>query len=93
MSRTGAAGGFALLRKQFPLRLAYAITINRSQGQELDRTLFDIRDNVFSHGQCYVALSRVRSRQNIAAFINSATEVINGQPATINIVYRELLLE
>jgi ATP-dependent exoDNAse (exonuclease V) alpha subunit len=87
------AGGFALLRKQFPLRVAYAVTINRAQGQELDRALVDIRDNVFTHGQCYVALSRVRRREHIALFLNSETELVDGHAATVNIVFPELLLE
>lgn len=73
--------------KQFPLQLACVITINRSQGQELDRTLLDLRDHALSHGQRYVALSRVRRRQGIAALINSEAELVDGNPAAINIVY------
>ena len=45
---------FELLRTQFPLRLAYCMTINKSQGQELQHCCLDLRSPPFSHGHLYV---------------------------------------
>ncbi|PIA43947.1 hypothetical protein AQUCO_01800182v1 [Aquilegia coerulea] len=49
---------FQMARRQFPVRLAFAMTINKSQGQSVKYVGIDLRNHVFSHGQLYVALSR-----------------------------------
>ena len=78
------------LRRQFPLRLAYSLTFNKSQGQTLERIGLDLRNDVFCHGQLYVALGRVRNRQSIRVLV-SPNRVINGTAAVTNVVYPELL--
>jgi ATP-dependent DNA helicase PIF1 len=50
---------------QYPLRLAWAITVHKSQGQTLNRVIFDIERGAFAHGQTYVALSRCSSFEGL----------------------------
>ena len=56
---------FILYRKQFPITIAFCMTINKSQGQSFDYVGLYIKRPLFSHGQLYVALSRCRNPKNI----------------------------
>jgi ATP-dependent exoDNAse (exonuclease V) alpha subunit len=83
-----------MCRTQFPLRLAYCTTVNKSQGQEYDTVLIDLRQETFAHGHLYVALSRVKYSDKITVLINrSQTRTTDDNHAMLtNILYPELLL-
>lgn len=80
-------------RLQFPIRPAFAITINKSQGQTMVRASVWLESSVFGHGQLYVAGSRVGHPANILFAINRSETDDDSNPAnaTRNVVYREVL--
>lgn len=78
---------FILTRKQFPIRLCFAMTVNKAQGQSLQHVGVDLRTGAFTHGQLYVALSRVTSVDGITILLSD-----NSFNKTTNIVYPEVLL-
>ena len=50
---------------QYPLKLAWAVTIHKSQGQTFDRVIIDVGWGTFSHDEMYVALSRCTTLEGI----------------------------
>ena len=85
-------GDFSFLwtRRQFPVRTSFAITINKAQGQTMKSIGIWLRNPVFSHGQLYVAVSRVGSPSNLKLAIKNQKDGINHH--TDNVVYKEVLL-
>ena len=59
-----AKNGFHLIREQFPVQIACAWTIHRSQGLTMDRLAFDPH-GIHRHGLVYIALSRVRNIKSL----------------------------
>ncbi|KAI3854788.1 hypothetical protein MKX03_015873 [Papaver bracteatum] len=79
---------FILHRRQFPVRICYAMTINKSQGQSLPNVGVYLEEPVFSHGQLYVAISRTTRRQGLRILIKKTGNEPDGY--TKNIVYGEI---
>ena len=79
---------FNIRCRQFPVRLAFAITINHAQGQSVKYVGVDLCIPVFTHGQLYVAMSRVTSKKNLKILL----PLDNLDSRMNNIVYKEALL-
>nr|XP_027096038.1 uncharacterized protein LOC113715934 [Coffea arabica] len=79
---------FPIKRRQFPMKVAFAMTINKSQGQTLKNVGVYLPEPVFSHGQLYVALSHATLPVGLKIFIVN----IDNDPwdYTKNIMYREI---
>lgn len=79
---------FCLWRLQFPVALAFAIMINKAQGQSVHYVGVDLHMPVFTHGQLYVALSRSTSHNHVHILLphDSPNQVQN-------IIYNEILIE
>jgi ATP-dependent DNA helicase PIF1 len=81
---------FEWQRRQFPVRPAFAITINKSQGQTLKFAGVWLRGEVFAHGQLYVACSRVSHPDNLRFALKRDPN--RAECIATNIVYKEVLL-
>ena len=88
LSPTESKWPFILKRRQFPLKICYAMTINKSQGQTLNNMGLYLPSLVFSHGQLYVALSRVTRLEGLKILIKNKDKQEQGY--TKNIVYKEV---
>jgi hypothetical protein len=82
-------------RRQFPIRPAFAMTINKSQGQTFEKVGIYLPSPVFSHGQLYVAFSRAKSKNNVKIKIEETErqgklESKSDRVFTINCVYKEI---
>jgi energy-coupling factor transporter ATP-binding protein EcfA2 len=88
-------GAVKVRRTQFPIRVAYSMTINKSQGKTLERVLLDLRCGVFGHGQLYVGIGRVRTSVSIAILLCPGHKItmleLDELYWVTNVVYPELL--
>ena len=75
---------FAFARHQFPIRPAFAVTINKSQGSTYNKVGINLTSHVFSHGQLYVALSRVKDWASVTVLLPE------GHHTTKNIVWHNI---
>ena len=83
-------GSYQLMRTQFPLRLAYAVSVNKSQGQGYEKLLLDSTTQPFQHGHGYVAFSRVYDNKNIKVLCKDCN-IVDGALTIENVVYNELI--
>ena len=81
---------FKMKRVQFPVKLAFSVTSNKAQGQTLSKVGIYLGRNFFSHGQLYVAMSRVSSSTNIKILARNATFPNKSGHFIDNIVYPEV---
>ena len=72
--------------RQFPIRLAFVMTVNKAQGQSIINIGIDLHVPIFSHGQLYVALSCCTSTRIKVLFPEHSDTT-----ATKNMVYKEIL--
>ncbi|XP_074271087.1 uncharacterized protein LOC141595011 [Silene latifolia] len=81
---------FQFQRNQFPLKLSFAMTVNKCQGQTLSQVAVYLPRPCFSHGQLYVALSRARKAKHVTVVAAPGPETV---PATFvrNVVSYEAL--
>jgi ATP-dependent DNA helicase PIF1 len=77
---------FLWQRRQFPVRVAFGMTINKAQGQTLQRVAVFLEEPVFGHGQLYVAASRVGCAANLKFALPRSA-----RGRTQNVVYTELM--
>ena len=80
---------FKLNRRQFPVSVCFAMTINKSQGQTLSQVGLLLQRPVFSHGQLYVAVSRVKTKRGLKVICCDRDG--NYTDETPNVVYKEVL--
>ena len=78
---------------QFPLRLAWAITIHKSQGHTYGSVAVDMGDGAFAHGQTYVALSRCKSLEGLFLKREIVREDIIVDPAITNFMKNIKVIE
>ncbi|KAG2694740.1 hypothetical protein I3760_08G159300 [Carya illinoinensis] len=83
--------GFSFKGTQLPIKISFAMTINKSQGHTLDFVGIYLPQPVFCHGQLYAALSKAKSCSSIKVLIRPISNDQSEESHIKNIVYRDLL--
>ena len=84
-------GNIKIKRSQFPIRVAFATSSNKSQGQTLLKVVYDIRNGAFTHGQCFVSNGRVCNKGSIMYLTDDQCLGAEDNVYMRNIVWPELL--
>ena len=94
LTPTDSGFPFILKRRQFPIRPAFCITINKGQGQSLETVgiFLSSPEAIFGHGQLYVALSRVQNPRGLKIMVCGGSEYASGEVLVKNVVYLEIFL-
>ncbi len=86
---------FTLCRRHFPVRPTFAMTINKAQGQTLKMVGIFLPKPIFTHGQLYVAMSRIGCPEGVKLLVTDgwkdAHEDAHAGVYTHNVVYTEVL--
>ncbi|GJQ94208.1 ATP-dependent DNA helicase PIF1-like protein [Tanacetum coccineum] len=88
LTSTQSKWPFVLKRRQYPVKPCYVMTINKSQGQSLNYVGLYLPNPVFSHGQLYVALSKVTNPDGLKILMTEDGDK-ELKHCTLNIVYKE----
>ena len=97
MECTESKLGIPFIRRQFPILLAYYLTLNRSQGQTLDTVGIELPESVFSHGHVYVGAARTGDPDKLHFYADQtvhediAGELEEGKTYVRNEVWPEML--
>lgn len=91
----GESFPFELTRLQFPLKIAFALTINRAQGQSAKKCGVLLPKNVWTHGQIYVAFSKCGNPECIFVWAEQSQfeeyKLDKTKKYVKNVVYREVI--
>ena len=76
---------WTMIRVQFPIRVCFSMSIHKSQGSSMKRVGIYVAENMFAHGQLYVAVSRAIQASGLKVYIEGKKDMLQ------NIVYKEIL--